>query len=62
MTRIGHVLKGFAGGDNLAEAKTPKESGESENGTKSGVSISFDAWKGNFLPDNPAPGRPSNDK
>src|SRR5512146_433735 len=44
---------GFAGGDDLATAQGTTGSGDAENGTKTGVSVVFDAWQGNFLPDTP---------
>src|SRR5689334_8383458 len=48
----GGVLGGFAGGDSLlvAQAKAPG-SIDAENGTKTGVSVVFDSWEGNWLPD-----------
>jgi len=47
------VYNGFAGGDDLATAQGTAGSGDAENGTKTGVSIVFDAWQGNFLADTP---------
>jgi hypothetical protein len=57
--RIGNLF-GFAGGDSLAQGSDPAGSGLPENGTKTGVSILFDAWKGNWLPDGTG-GTPGND-
>jgi len=46
------VLNGFAGGDgSVAAASAAAGSGDVENGTKSGVSVLFDSWQGNYLPD-----------
>ncbi len=45
------IVFGFAGGDDLATAQSPAGSGLPENGSKTGVAISFDAWQGNWLPD-----------
>jgi hypothetical protein len=48
------VLGGFAGGDSLLVAQaTAPGSIDAENGTKTGVSIVFDSWEGNWLPDTP---------
>jgi hypothetical protein len=50
----GGVLAGFAGGDSLAAAQAiAPGSIDAENGTKTGVSIVFDSWEGNWLPDTP---------
>src|SRR2546423_1404715 len=46
------TLGGFAGGDgSVAAAAAAGGSGDVENGTKSGVSVIFDSWQGNYLPD-----------
>ena len=50
-----NLLYGFAGGDSLAQAQDPLGANLPENGTKTGVSILFDAWKGNWLPDGQGP-------
>jgi hypothetical protein len=48
------VLNGFAGGDgSVAAAAAAGGSGDVENGTKTGVSVVFDSWQGNYLPDTP---------
>lgn len=48
------VIGGFAGGDgSVAAAQSPLGSGDVENGTKTGVSVVFDSWQGNYLPDTP---------
>ena len=48
------VIGGFAGGDTtVANAQSPLGSGDVENGTKTGVSVVFDSWQGNYLPDTP---------
>ncbi|MCS7089881.1 MAG: PA domain-containing protein [Verrucomicrobiota bacterium] len=47
------IVFGFAGGDDLATARSPLGSGLPENGSKTGVAIVFDAWQGNLLPDTP---------
>lgn len=41
---------GFAGGDGCDQANSPAGAGTLENGTKTGISIVFDAWQGNELP------------
>lgn len=53
-------LWGFAGGDSLAQAQDPAGANLPENGTKTGLSICFDAYKGNWLPDGGGP-TPGND-
>jgi hypothetical protein len=45
------TFTGFAGGDSLEAARNSAGAGNAEAGTKTGVSVSFDAWEGNWLPD-----------
>jgi hypothetical protein len=44
---------GFAGGDSLSAAMNTNGSSEPENGTRTGISVIFDAGQGNYLPDTP---------
>jgi hypothetical protein len=44
------IAFGYAGGDSCGEATSPSGSATMENGSKSGVSILFDTWQGNTLP------------
>jgi hypothetical protein len=56
------VVTGFAGGDSLAAARAANGSINCENGTKTGVSVVFDSWQGNWLPDTAQLGTGSNDR
>jgi hypothetical protein len=55
------VTGGAAGGDDAATTLSAAGSGDLENGTKTGVSVLFDAWAGNWLPDTGADGTPGPD-
>ncbi len=55
------LLWGFAGGDSDAQALDPQGANLPENGTKSGLSICFDAYAGNRLPDTGPGGTPGPD-
>ena len=55
-------LGGYAGGDSAAQTTDPAGSTNPESGSKTGVSISFDAWAGNWLPDTGAGGVPGPDR
>lgn len=55
-------LAGFAGGDSAAQTQDPAGSTNPESGTKTGVSIAFDAWAGNWMPDTGAGGVPGPDR
>ena len=55
------LLSGYAGGDSAAQTLDPRGSGQPENGTKTGLSIVFDAYYGytaNWLPDTGPNGTP----
>jgi hypothetical protein len=54
-------LAGFAGGDSAGQTTDPAGSTNPESGTKTGVSIAFDAWAGNWLPDTGSGGAPGPD-
>jgi hypothetical protein len=55
------IVYGYAGGDSDAQTLDPVGSGNAENGSKSGVAISFDTWAGNRMPDTGAGGVPGPD-
>ena len=55
------IVFGYAGGDSAAQTQDPIGGGNPENGTKTGVAISFDTWQGNWLPDTGAGGTPGPD-
>jgi hypothetical protein len=55
------IVYGYAGGDSDAQTLDPIGSGNAENGSKTGVAISFDTWQGNRLPDTGAGGIPGPD-
>jgi hypothetical protein len=55
------ISYGYGGGDSDAQTLDPIGSGNAENGTKTGVAISFDTWQGNRLPDTGAGGIPGPD-
>src|SRR5262249_5151294 len=50
---VSFVFGGFAGGDSDAEATAvPPTSADAENGVRTGLSVCFDTWAGNYLPRN----------
>ncbi len=55
------IVYGYAGGDDDATTLNPLGGGNPENGSKTGVAISFDAWAGNRLPDTGPGGTPGPD-
>lgn len=55
------IVFGYGGGDSAAQTQDPIGGGNPENGTKTGVAISFDTWQGNWLPDTGAGGTPGPD-
>jgi hypothetical protein len=55
------VTGGAAGGDDAATCLSATGSGDLENGTKTGVSILFDAWAGNWWADTGTGGVPGPD-